>query len=158
MEVEETRNRLGLPAEDIFGSLFFHVKNELVNFVERCRRFRLRFRVFALNMIGLPEAVDLVMKRPIVYDRIETSNMLDSLGPGPILSAWGPVLNRNNPHSTLLLHSLNWSIKVPNGDPKCLGDQRFQALGKELMDFLVRSTDGVSTRPSSPNTYLLPGY
>lgn len=86
-----------------------------------------------------------MMKRPVVYDRIETSNMMDSVGPAPVLSAWGPSLNRDNPHSALLLHSLNWFIKVPNGEPKCLGQKRSQELYMEMLDFLARSSNLPST-------------
>lgn len=41
LEVEATRQKLGLPDEDYIGSLFFYIKEQLTEFARRARRFNM---------------------------------------------------------------------------------------------------------------------
>ncbi|KAG9040491.1 hypothetical protein FS837_000559, partial [Tulasnella sp. UAMH 9824] len=92
LEVEYTRKKKGLPDEDYFGSLFFHVKQQLVDFIARARQFKLSVLLFSVDLNTLPELLDLAMegKQKLMFDRVETSNVMDTTGPSSIISTWGP--------------------------------------------------------------------
>ncbi|KAG8909212.1 hypothetical protein FRC01_007073, partial [Tulasnella sp. 417] len=139
LEVEKTRQNLTLPDEDYMGALFFHVKHQLLEFIKRVRRFKLMVFLFSTDLLLLPEVLDFSSsgKRQMTFDRIETSNVMDPLGPSAILAKWGPCLNRNNPHSCLLMYSMNWIMKMPGGDVQSLGMDKKQELMMQVAAYLV---------------------
>ena len=46
------------------------------------------------------------------FDRIDTSNIADDnyVGMEKVLKDWGPLLNKNNPNSTLITTLMNWHL------------------------------------------------
>ncbi|KAG8952336.1 hypothetical protein FRC04_004764 [Tulasnella sp. 424] len=139
LEVEKTRRQKGLPDEDYFGNLFFHIKQQLLDCITRARRFNLSVLLFSVDLNILPELLDLVMegKQKLMFDRVETSNVMDTTGPSSIISAWGQRLNRKNPHATLLVYSMNFCGKVKNGMVENQGQDKTGKMVRELSNYLV---------------------
>ncbi|KAG8952322.1 hypothetical protein FRC04_004750 [Tulasnella sp. 424] len=115
LEVEAMRQKLNLPDEDYIGNLFFHIKAQLTEFARRARRFNLVVILSAVDLRILPQILDAAEMEDLTFDRVETSNVMDTLGPSAIISTWGPRLNRRNPHSALLMYSMNWAFRVSGG-------------------------------------------
>ncbi|KAG8986472.1 hypothetical protein FRB90_003979 [Tulasnella sp. 427] len=138
LEVEATRKKRGLPDEDYFGSLFFHIKQELVEFITRARRFNLSVLLFSVDLNVLPQLLDLVMqgKPKLMFDRVETSNVMDTTGPSSIISSWGPRLNRSNPHSALLMYSMNFALKVKDGAAENQPPNKMTNMVMQLTNYL----------------------
>ncbi|KAG8929397.1 hypothetical protein FRC01_004405 [Tulasnella sp. 417] len=138
LDVEGTRKHKGLPDEDYFGSLFFHIKQQLVDFISRARRFNLSILLFSTNLHSLPGLVDLAMegRRKLMFDRVETSNVMDTTGASPIISNWGPCLNRKNPHATLLMYSKHYPIMVNNGTAESQPRDKINRMAMELYSYL----------------------
>lgn len=139
LEVEQTRKQKGLPDEDYFGNLFFHIKQQLVDFIIRARRFKLSVLLFSVDLNILPELLDLAMKgRPkLMFDRVETSNVMDTTGPSSIISNWGPRLNRKNPHAALLMYSMNFALKVKDGAAETQPKDKMSKMLIDLSSYLV---------------------
>lgn len=139
LEVEKTRKQKGLPDEDYFGNLFFHIKQQLVGFITRARRFKLSVLLFSVDLNDLPELLDLAMKgKPkLMFDRVETSNVMDYTGPSSIISNWGPRLNRKNPHAALLMYSMNFALKVKDGAAETQSQAKIDKMLMELSSYLV---------------------
>ncbi|KAG9037512.1 hypothetical protein FS837_001432 [Tulasnella sp. UAMH 9824] len=138
LEVEETRKQKGLPDEDYFGNLFFHIKQQLEDFITRARRFKLSVLLFSVDLNILPEVLDLAMKgKPkLMFDRVETSNVMDTTGPSSIISNWGPRLNRKNPHAALLMYSMNFALKVKDGAAETQPEDKVTKMFMELSSYL----------------------
>ncbi|KAG8986466.1 hypothetical protein FRB90_003990, partial [Tulasnella sp. 427] len=138
LEVEATRKKRGLPDEDYFGSLFFHIKQELVEFITRARRFNLSVLLFSVDLNVLPQLLDLVTegKPKLMFDRVETSNVMDTTGPSSIISSWGPRLNRTNPHSALLMYSMNFALKVKDGAAENQPPNKMTNMVMQLTNYL----------------------
>ncbi|KIO27775.1 hypothetical protein M407DRAFT_72707, partial [Tulasnella calospora MUT 4182] len=136
LDVEKTRKEKGLPEEDYFGALFFHIKQELMDFITRARQFNLFVLLFSVDLTLLPQVLDVTMEfegRPkLMFDRVETSNVMDSIGPSSIISAWGPRLNRKNPNAALLLYSMNYSRKVEDGPMTSQPGDKLAKMTKEI--------------------------
>ncbi|KAG8917365.1 hypothetical protein FRC00_013704, partial [Tulasnella sp. 408] len=138
LEVEETRKQRGLPDKDYFGNLFFHIKQQLVDFITRARRFKLSVLLFSVDLNILPELLDLAMKgKPkLMFDRVETSNVMDTTGPSSIISNWGRRLNRENPHAALLMYSMNFALKVKDGAAETQPKDKVSKMFIELSSYL----------------------
>ncbi|KAG8952323.1 hypothetical protein FRC04_004751 [Tulasnella sp. 424] len=139
LEVNATRQRLKLPEEDYTGNLFFHIKHQLVEFIKRVRGFKLTVFLLSMDLLDLPEFLDLLSDnstKQLTFDRVETSNVMDTVGPSAILATWAPRLNRDNPHSCLLMYSMNWPFKVSGGTVESLGREKVQKLMMQLADYL----------------------
>ncbi|KAG9026914.1 hypothetical protein FS837_004468 [Tulasnella sp. UAMH 9824] len=138
LDVEKTRKERGLPEEDYFGSLFFHIKHELMDFITRARRFKLSVHLFSVDLLHLPQVLDITIRgaQRLTFDRVETSNVMDSIGPSAIISEWGPRLNRKNPHAALLLYSMNYSRKVEGGSITSQPGDKIANMTKEMFSHL----------------------
>ncbi|KAG8880202.1 hypothetical protein FRB98_005286 [Tulasnella sp. 332] len=135
LEIEKTRQRLNLPEGDLYGSMFFHVKSELTEFASRARRFKLKFYLYAMDLQQLAPMIQLTMptgSAPLTFDRIDASNVLDTLGIPKMLQSLGHLLNKSNPHSAFFMYSMNWIRKVSErGTPEeARSPAHMQALSK----------------------------
>ncbi|KIO27774.1 hypothetical protein M407DRAFT_72603, partial [Tulasnella calospora MUT 4182] len=139
LEVEDTRKKMGLPEEDYFGNLFFHIKQQLVDFITRARRYKLSVLLFSVDLNLLPELLDLAMegKRKLMFDRVEISNVMDTTGPSSIISNWGPRLNRENPYAALLMYSMNFAMKVKGGAAESQPKDKVTKMLMEAASYLV---------------------
>ncbi|KAJ7846287.1 hypothetical protein B0H13DRAFT_2093653 [Mycena leptocephala] len=82
--VQNSGIKHGASTEDILGCLFFHVKDELREFARRVKE--LRIDIHGITIGALPAFED------SSFDRILTSNLIDSVGLRACLSDWGPLL------------------------------------------------------------------
>lgn len=115
----------GCKSEDLYGCLYFYLSDQLNTFIERVRQVNVTFYLFAkdcqelakeqkngkLAGFGLPASQK--------YDRIDVSNTVDDnyVGFRKMLESWGPLLNEQNPSSTLLSYSMNWVASQPGAAP-----------------------------------------
>ncbi|KAF7905570.1 uncharacterized protein EAF01_006091 [Botrytis porri] len=97
--------------DDIYGSLYFYLQDQLQGFCKRIENLKIRFQLFELDAVDLP---GILKERGIAkdyFDRIEVSNIGDRgyIGPRKLLMTFAPYLKRKsqNPHATLLALFLN---------------------------------------------------
>ncbi|EEB95432.1 hypothetical protein MPER_05602, partial [Moniliophthora perniciosa FA553] len=114
----------GTTEEDIIGCLHYHVKDQLTNFSRRLRKFSISFSIYDQDAIELSDALPSHLRQ---FDRIEVSNIVDReyVGVSPVLTKWGPMLNRDQPDSTLVASFINWAAQAPGArathDPSLFG-------------------------------------
>ncbi|KAG5643369.1 hypothetical protein DXG03_001017 [Asterophora parasitica] len=107
----------GLNRADVYGCLFFYVKDQLVQFATKLRDLNISIHLTPLDARNIPDIIKRGELRPFsfgCFDRIETSNIADYIIPfTSILQDWGAHLNRQNKFAVLLLYFMNWQ----NGKP-----------------------------------------
>lgn len=102
---------LGTTEEDLIGCLFFYVKEQLVEFSKRLRRFKMQIYVSDKDARQLPKTLKSRPTFPQSFDRVEVSNIVDKNYVGmSVLSDWGPLLNKANPHAAIIGLFMNWHI------------------------------------------------
>ncbi|KAI0338702.1 hypothetical protein BDW22DRAFT_1432230 [Trametopsis cervina] len=143
--------------EDVYGCLYFHVRDVFITFAKRARKTRLNIHVLNVDAMILPSLITeklYTMKHfyPPAFDRVETSNVLDYVGPQAILGAWAPMLNRNNEHATLLLSSMNWALRQEGARAASMAgirDSTKRTMDK-CMEYLGVNSSMLSMSPSDP--------
>ncbi|PBK87152.1 hypothetical protein ARMGADRAFT_939469 [Armillaria gallica] len=101
----------GTTEEDLFGCLFFYVKDQLVEFSKRLRRFKIQIYVSDEDARQLPKTLNSHSTFPQSFDRVEASNITDKNYVGmSVLSDWGPLLNKANPHAAIIGLFMNWHV------------------------------------------------
>ncbi|KAG8998738.1 hypothetical protein FRB90_012249 [Tulasnella sp. 427] len=154
LEVEAMRQRLDLPDEDYIGNLFFYIKAQLTEFARRARRFNLVVVLSAVDMQVLPEVLGVMGMPDLRFDRVETSSAMDTLGPSPIISVWGPRLNRRNPHSALLMYSMNWLFQVWGGTAESQGRNKVSRTILNLGEYFDYIGVRLGLRPAKPLLFM----
>ncbi|KAF2792338.1 hypothetical protein K505DRAFT_307801 [Melanomma pulvis-pyrius CBS 109.77] len=95
-----------LAANDWYGKLFIHLRDEFSKFLERLRLVKINFTLLNVDAKELPIYLD-----RNTYARIEVSNITDSyyLGTRQTLALFSPFLQppSQNPHATLIALYLN---------------------------------------------------
>jgi len=93
------------PNNDIYGHLYFQIKEELRNFYNKLRTLSVDIIVLSLN------ATALRMFRSLLppFDRVDVSNIADEgyIGLNCTLKCMEPLLNECNEHATLITQFLN---------------------------------------------------
>jgi len=114
-------SRYGVDPADVYGCLFFHVKDQFREFARRVRDFRIDIHLTQFDATLLSQGIAQGMLQPFednCFDRVETSNLADYIGTPRLLNDWGPLLNRQNKHATLLMYFMNWHTKQPGATAK----------------------------------------
>ncbi|EIM80807.1 uncharacterized protein STEHIDRAFT_135143 [Stereum hirsutum FP-91666 SS1] len=121
----ESGKRHGTTEGDLYGALFFHAKEQFTLFAQRLEASNITITVSCVDAIELalilrtnPSAHGFSsFQKPVMFDRIETSNIADwnYAGIRTVLGSWGPLLNRQNRHAALLTHFMNWVAMQPGG-------------------------------------------
>jgi hypothetical protein len=99
---------------DIYGSLFFHVKDELKEFSRRVKNFNIDFHMTQMDATDLSAFVSSGIHdkfKESRFDRVETSNLADYVGASTVINDWGPLLNAKNKHSAVLVYFMNWYMR-----------------------------------------------
>ncbi|KAK0445948.1 hypothetical protein EV421DRAFT_1734578 [Armillaria borealis] len=104
----------GTTEDDLMGCLFFYVKDQLVEFSKRLRRFKIKIYSFDQDPTDLPETLESRASLPQNFDRVEVSNLVD-IGI-VILAVWGPLLNKANPHAAIIGLFMNWTMSREAGN------------------------------------------
>ncbi|KAJ7557238.1 hypothetical protein O6H91_05G118100 [Diphasiastrum complanatum] len=113
LEVLPAGLRHGLSSMDLYGCLFFHLKERLTLFVNRLHTCNIDLRIFCEDASQLAERLK---KSKICLHSVDTSNMTDSnyLGIKKVLLDWGPTLDRCSDYKTTLITFLmNWAYETP---------------------------------------------
>ncbi|KAF9054677.1 hypothetical protein BJ165DRAFT_1600792 [Panaeolus papilionaceus] len=115
--VSQTSIRHGVePSADIIGALFFHIKAELREFSLRIKEHEINIHITQYDSHLLSKGISIGLFPSFSdasFDRIDIGDMSDTVGVAECLTDWGPLLNKKNPHSTLLLHSKRWHEEIP---------------------------------------------
>lgn len=112
--VQKSGYTYGVDPADVYGSLFFHVKDEFIKFATHFRNFKISITLTQFDALDLPRCIVEGMLQPFhksCFDRIETSNLADYVTIPYILDDWSPLLNRQNKHATLMMSLMNWRQK-----------------------------------------------
>ncbi|KAJ7173458.1 hypothetical protein C8R46DRAFT_115452 [Mycena filopes] len=107
----------GASPEDILGCLFFHVKDELREFAKRVKELRIDIHVTSFDAGILAKGITigaLPAFEDATFDRILTSNLVETVGLRSCLSDWGPLLNRENPFASILMQTKAWHMHQPH--------------------------------------------
>ncbi|KAK0238484.1 hypothetical protein EDD85DRAFT_826999 [Armillaria nabsnona] len=109
--VQLSGEKHGVEFADIFGCLFFHVKDQLREFARRMKDFNIHLHLTQFDgkilSKGLFAGVVPAFGGPC-FDRVDASSTMDSAGIKACLNDWGPLLNRQNECSAILIHSKTW--------------------------------------------------
>ncbi|KIY66936.1 hypothetical protein CYLTODRAFT_444342 [Cylindrobasidium torrendii FP15055 ss-10] len=153
----------GVPESDILGAGFFYIKDQLMEFARRLRRFKVKFTLFDDNALILPKVMASEPLVPKAFDRIEVSNIVDVnyCKVAPVLDTFGPLLRSTNPHATLVGLFMNWTLEKPTSgsaasglSPKDKFSRSLDRMDKQLpgfsKDLLMRSAKNMmgSLRPT----------
>lgn len=145
-EVIEAGTRHNAPREDIFGCLYFYLHEQFQEFASRLRRFHITIHLSDTLIPDVPGKIrsggfaPIGIPKEIVFDRINVFELCDPsmITIPPILSAWGPLLNKGNPHATLLGVLTNWSLLERGSSSTREGDGIFEqafALSDKLLEY-----------------------
>lgn len=117
--VQASGKRHGVDPEDIYGCLFFHVKEQFAEFARRVEQFNINIYLTCSDAGNISQDISEGLIEPFgksCFDRVETSNLADYLGPARVIEDWAPLLNRHNKHASLLMHSMNWYWNRENAE------------------------------------------
>ncbi|KAJ7863191.1 hypothetical protein B0H13DRAFT_2070916 [Mycena leptocephala] len=116
--VQNSGIKHGASPEDILGCLFFHVKDELREFARRVKELRIDIHVTSFDAGRILAKGITIGALPAFedssFDRILTSNLIDSVGLRACLSDWGPLLNRQNKFASILMQTKAWHTHQPH--------------------------------------------
>ncbi|KAF2797239.1 hypothetical protein K505DRAFT_358599 [Melanomma pulvis-pyrius CBS 109.77] len=127
-----------LPAakNDMLGGLFFFLRNLLLGFCNRVQSCKVAFRLFAIDGRKLPSYFK-TEQGPILFDRIEVSNICDRgyVGPATVLQSFGPLLKpkSQNPKATLLMLFINAVREVERCKKRASNEEQLRQ-AMEYMD------------------------
>jgi hypothetical protein len=159
-DVIATGKSHGAREEDIFGCLYFYLREKLVEFKAKLSSVNITFYLSSMDSRELATGIKAsnhgttsAMPHhwyppglPTKFDRIDVSNTVDDfyVGYDRTLADWGTLLNASNAHSTLLAYSMNWAWKSNGGlisDNQALSDR----ITKKFILEKVTSRSGVMT-------------
>lgn len=112
----------GVPKADWYGSLFYHVKAQFIEFARRVRDMDITIYVTAYDARDLAKMIAVDGLFPSFeggFDRIDTSNLADHnhLGISTVVKDWGKLLRQTNPRATLSLQFTNWGFQQNSLSP-----------------------------------------
>jgi len=115
-KVLESGAKHKVESANIMGCLFFHLKDELVEFANRVKLFNVNIHLTQFDpkilcrglAIGALQAFDKGN-----FDRIDLSSMMDIVGIQGSLAGWAPLLNKQNIHACIVMRSEKWYTTQP---------------------------------------------
>ena len=115
-KVLESGAKHKVESADIMGCLFFHLKDELVEFANRVKFFNANIHLTQFDpkilcrglAIGALKAFDKGN-----FDRIDLSSMIDTVGIEGSLACWAPLLSKQNIHACIVMRSEKWYTTQP---------------------------------------------
>ncbi|KAG5715269.1 hypothetical protein E4T56_gene8876, partial [Termitomyces sp. T112] len=116
-DVLATGAKYAVDSADIIGCLFFHVKEELMEFTRRIKEFYIDLHVTQFSPPLLSKGISIGVFPAFAegcFDRVDTADITDREGIPELLADWGPMLNRNNGRACIIMHSRQWHRNRPN--------------------------------------------
>ncbi|ERF68455.1 hypothetical protein EPUS_03773 [Endocarpon pusillum Z07020] len=109
--IDEVLQKLPDAKNDIYGALFFYLKDLLTRFCKKIAKISISVQLLHVDAVDLPDTLRQCGVGEDSFDRIELSNICDEVYIGPVrcLFVLGPLLRTpaSNPHATLLMLFLN---------------------------------------------------
>ena len=105
-------NPYDVPANDLYGRLYFYIVDKMTEFVALIKTKKLKFHMFCAD------AKDLMPKlRGIKFDRIDVSNISDEnyVGLDCVIKLSKPLLNNANSNAKLITTLMNWTAGTDYG-------------------------------------------
>ncbi|CAG8590219.1 hypothetical protein C2G38_2154188 [Gigaspora rosea] len=101
----------GTTKDDLYRKLFFYLRNQLELFIDRLQNLNINFDLYDEDALELCQKI-----KKNQFDRIYVSNICDEIycGIKPVLTKLYPLLNNNNPHTTLIALFMNWLPSIPS--------------------------------------------
>ncbi|KAH8101977.1 hypothetical protein BXZ70DRAFT_987516 [Cristinia sonorae] len=136
----------GVPQADVYGCLYFYLRDQLSSFAERLKTFNISFHLFNLGPSELATRISTGylykcgISRSILFDRIDLSNIVECecVGISKALTDWEPYLAACK-DATLLAHFRSWFSKQKGGHLSSVGeDTCSEILSNMLRDNRVR--------------------
>ncbi|KAF2470499.1 uncharacterized protein BDR25DRAFT_325695 [Lindgomyces ingoldianus] len=97
--------------DDVYGSLFFFLRDLLLQFCRRLQSRDMRIQLLNMDAQGLPIYLKEAGQGKVLFDRIELANICDRgyIGPENTLLTFSPLLKpkNQNPKATMLMLFLN---------------------------------------------------
>lgn len=108
----------------MYGCLYFHVTDQLRQFIDRLCSLNIEFKVFKMDAVALSKSIErnslasFGVPSTTRFDRIEVSNTLDTeyIGVVGVVDAWGKFLKRRR-DATLVGYFMNWPVREPRAKP-----------------------------------------
>ncbi|TCD70997.1 hypothetical protein EIP91_000495 [Steccherinum ochraceum] len=113
----------GASRADLFGCLYFYLRDQLQSFAQRIKKFNITFHVSDFDASALAPKLssgyfqDMGIPPSVRFDRVDVSNIVDVeyIGIPKVLDTWGPLLS-SSPSATLVAYFMNWIIRQPGGN------------------------------------------
>ncbi len=115
--VLESGARHAVDFADVFGCLFFHIKDQLREFAKRMKEFNIHLHLTQYDAKILSKGVFagvLPAFQGPCFDRVDASHLVDGVGVKACLADWGPLLRKGNPCAAILMHSRSWHMNRPD--------------------------------------------
>ncbi|KAF4311294.1 hypothetical protein GTA08_BOTSDO13075 [Botryosphaeria dothidea] len=113
--IEDALRKTPLAKNDLYGGLFFHISELLVDFCEKVQRMKISFVLLHVDAVDLPKSLANDFNLTKSFDRIEVSNIADGgyLG-SKCLDIFAPLLRPldENPCATLVTLFINAVTEV----------------------------------------------
>ena len=114
-EVLEMATQHPIPKEDVYGCLYFYIRDQLEQFNRKAANTKIVFQLCAVDAEVLPS----LLADNLKFDRIETSNLADDHHKGldAVLKIFSPLLKSSsqNPYATLVTGFTN-AVNVAETD------------------------------------------
>jgi hypothetical protein len=133
----------GAQRADLYGCLYFYLSDQLHTFIDRLRRFRIKFGIFnedpnvlachlrenLLAPYGFPTGTK--------FNRIDVANLLggaDRTKIPPIITDWGPMIKENK-HAMLIASFTEWHNYQKNASvPTSSDEMKSEFISKLIAD------------------------
>ena len=104
--------KYGAPDEDLFGLLYFHIREKLLVFCDKTRTTNIPFHLYSTDAAMLPS----IIGKNLEFDRVEVANIVDGgyLGLEKTLETCGSLLKPldTNPHAVLVALFMNAVVET----------------------------------------------
>lgn len=106
-------NRHNVPVDDIYGHLYFHIRDELETFITKLSDTMHNIHFYNEPILNLPKILNETLK-PFsfsAFDRIDASTSVETIGLEATLLSLGPLLKTSSQskYATLLTHHLTFT-------------------------------------------------
>eukprot|EP00897_Mesotaenium_endlicherianum_P008891 jgi/Mesen1/802/ME000110S_11070 len=108
-DVLASGKRYDVPSNDLYGSLFFHVRDCLCSFVQKLKAMPTDVH-FHLTCCDARELAKKLAERRVVLDRVDVSNACDHIYMG--------IARAEEERGVLLTSFMNWIQAAPGLDPE----------------------------------------
>ncbi|KAH6906719.1 hypothetical protein BKA70DRAFT_396558 [Coprinopsis sp. MPI-PUGE-AT-0042] len=121
-DIVDAGKRHNATPEDIYGCMYFFLREQLREFADRLSKFHISFKLFASEASVLATTLredawsDIGLPSSIRFDRIAVSNILDKnyVGLEGTLTKWAPLLAQTK-HAAIVGYFMNWALEQKDG-------------------------------------------